>query len=198
MNDFEKKFMNRNYFKIMTIGAIIFAASAYCVEAQIAAGGNYTLDQSVIASGGGVSSDTGNIFSITGTFGQPIAGTTSSNAPFSISSGFFSPPFLAPTAASVSVSGRVLTTDGSGLKNARVILTDLHGNSQTTVTASFGYYSFSEIEAGQTYILTVQSKRYQFAPQVINALEDIENLNFAAQSQSLLEQKAPPKSDTEK
>lgn len=87
---------------------------------------------------------------------------------------------LSPTAANVSVSGRVLTADGSGLINATVILTDTLGNSRTAVTTSFGYYRFDEVRAGETYILSVASKRYQFNPQAVNVLEEINELNFSA------------------
>jgi plastocyanin domain-containing protein len=88
---------------------------------------------------------------------------------------------LVPTAASVSVSGRVLTPDGRGLTNATVILTDSNRNIQTTRTSTFGYYRFDEVEAGQTYIFSVRSKRYQFTPQVVTVMEDLSDLNFTAQ-----------------
>lgn len=48
----------------------------------------------------------------------------------------------APTAAEVSLSGRVMTADGRGLQNAIVLLTDETGNTRTTLTSSLGYYNF--------------------------------------------------------
>lgn len=86
----------------------------------------------------------------------------------------------APTAASVAVSGRVLTPDGRGLTNALVNLTDSNGNSRTAMTGSFGYYLFEDVEAGQMYIITVSSKRYRFASQFVNVVEDMSDLNFIA------------------
>jgi CSLREA domain-containing protein len=86
-----------------------------------------------------------------------------------------------PTAASVSVSGRVLTSGGRGLMNATVVMTDLNGNTRTARTGSFGYFRFNEVEAGQTYIFNVSSKRYSFAPQVITIMEDLTELNFTEQ-----------------
>jgi hypothetical protein len=83
-----------------------------------------------------------------------------------------------PTAANVSVSGRVLTANGAGLRNAVVILTDSNGNTRTARTGSFGYYNFTEVEAGRTYIFAVQSKRYQFTPQVVSVFENVSDLNF--------------------
>lgn len=82
------------------------------------------------------------------------------------------------TAASVSISGRVLTGGGRGLSNASVYLTDTQGNTRTARTSAFGYYRFNDIAAGQTVIISVVSKRYQFAPQVVNVAEEIGDLNF--------------------
>jgi len=90
----------------------------------------------------------------------------------------------APTAASVSVGGRVLTAQGSGIRNAVITLT---GGSLTqpitTRTSSFGYYRFDEIPAGATYILTVGSKRFSFTnPSMIISLSDeINEANFVAE-----------------
>ncbi len=91
---------------------------------------------------------------------------------------------FAPTAASVSISGRVLTADGDdarGLANATVYLTKASGETVTRRTSSFGYNRFENIEAGQTVIISIVSKRHQFAPQVINVTEELTGLNFAPQ-----------------
>lgn len=87
---------------------------------------------------------------------------------------------LAPTAATVSVSGRVLTPDGSGLINAKVILTDGQGNSRAAVSTSFGYYRFEEVRVGEVYLLSVSAKRYQFVPQAVNVMEELNELNLPA------------------
>lgn len=88
----------------------------------------------------------------------------------------------APTAAGVTVSGRVLTLDGRGLTNARVVITDSTGNSRTTITSSLGYYRFDDVDAGQMYVISVVSKRYEFQQQVVMVVEELENLNFTALS----------------
>ena len=87
---------------------------------------------------------------------------------------------FAPTAASVSVSGRI--TDGKrGISNAVIYLTDANGNTQATRTSSFGYYRFDDIEVGQNVIIQVSARRYSFAPQVVTVNEELANLNFTAQ-----------------
>lgn len=88
---------------------------------------------------------------------------------------------LAPTAAGVPVSGRVMTASGSGLRGAAVVLDDGNGNVRTALTSSFGYYSFDNVEAGRSYTVTVQSKRYQFTPKLVTVGDAIEDLDFIAQ-----------------
>jgi Carboxypeptidase regulatory-like domain len=87
----------------------------------------------------------------------------------------------APTAASATVSGRVFTPSGRGLANAYVVMTNQNGESVRTRTNQFGYYRFNDVQSGETYIFNVQSKRYQFATQVVNVAEDLDGLNFFAQ-----------------
>ena len=166
---------------ICLTAALIFCAVATTVTAQVATGGNYTLDQSSIASGGGQNAAGGN-FTVDGTIGQPAAGTRSTNSPFAVAGGFWTADVFAPTAAAVTISGRVLTPNGGGLRNALVTLTDLSGSSRTVLTGTFGYYRFSEVAAGETVIIAIVSKRYHFQPQVVTVTEDIEDLNFKAQS----------------
>jgi hypothetical protein len=88
---------------------------------------------------------------------------------------------LAPTAAAISISGKVVTPQELGLTNAFVTLTDMQGNSRTVLTGKFGSFRFTNITAGETYILSVTSKRYTYAPQVITVNEDMTGLSFAPQ-----------------
>lgn len=105
-----------------------------------------------------------------------ICGSVTSLSPFVIANG------LAPTAANVSVSGRVLTAYGRGIRNARVTFTDSTGATRTVLTSSFGHYRFDDIEVGQTYVVSVRSKRYQFADQahVVAVNDEITDLDFTA------------------
>jgi len=84
-----------------------------------------------------------------------------------------------PTAAGVSVGGRVLTGE-RGLSNARVTLTSQDGQVRQVVTGAFGYYRFDDVVAGETYILTVNSKRFAFSPRVVTINEEIADLDLIA------------------
>ncbi|MBK9767938.1 MAG: carboxypeptidase regulatory-like domain-containing protein [Chloracidobacterium sp.] len=85
---------------------------------------------------------------------------------------------FAPTAANVSVSGRVFSPDGFGLRNASVSITDTRGSVRSTLTGSFGYFRFDEIVAGESYVVAVRSKRYVFTTRVINPYEELTGVDF--------------------
>ncbi|HEX8398140.1 MAG TPA: carboxypeptidase regulatory-like domain-containing protein [Pyrinomonadaceae bacterium] len=86
----------------------------------------------------------------------------------------------APTAASVSVTGRVLSSSGRGIANAVVAMTDPGGNTRFARTSTFGYYRFDDVQVSGTYIFTVSGKRYEFAATVRTITEETNNLNFVA------------------
>lgn len=87
---------------------------------------------------------------------------------------------LGPTAASVSIGGRVLSSYGRGVSNAVVTLITQTGATRSARTNAFGYYRFDEVEAGQVIVVSVASKRFQFAPQVITVNEELSGLDFIA------------------
>ena len=158
---------------------ILIICAVFSARAQVAGNSPYTLEQTVIASGGGAGID-GSQFSVTGAFGQPAAGTTSTLSPYKIAGGFFTAAPLAPTVAGVSLSGRILTPAAKGLNNAVVVLTSSDGQTISTRSTAFGYYRFEDIPAGQTVILHVNSKRFQFAPRVITLQEDLVDFDIEA------------------
>jgi len=94
--------------------------------------------------------------------------------------------FLGPTAGNASLSGRVTTADGRGIRNVELTLT---GNSLRTPivvrSRSFGYYMFEGLQAGETYVVTVNSRNHTFSPpsQVINLSGNLTDLNFQADPQ---------------
>src|SRR5437868_4008299 len=112
-------------------------------------GGAYELTQSVIANGGGANS--GGVYGLDGTTGQAAAGTQSNGLTFVVTGGFWQ-AFFSSTAAMVSVTGRLTTSDGQPVRLARVVLTDGRGNIRLALTSDFGYFRFDNIEVGQTYI----------------------------------------------
>ena len=85
-------------------------------------------------------------------------------------------------AAPVSISGRVISSLGRGISNARVHSTDQNGTVRTAITNSSGYYRFTEMDSGQTYIFNVSQKRYRFTPRVVSVIESLGKFDFVAEN----------------
>lgn len=88
--------------------------------------------------------------------------------------------FLSTTAASVTVTGRVLTASGQAVIGAIISATDPRGNVRIGRTNPFGYYHITEMQAGASYVFTVSSRRYTFAPQLVSVDDNLTDLNFVA------------------
>ena len=90
----------------------------------------------------------------------------------------------APTAAGVSVSGRVLDSTGRGIRNARISVAGM-GSAEPiiVVTGAGGFYTVDNLTAGQSYVMTVGSKRFQFAQpsRVITLRDSVTGIDWIAQ-----------------
>lgn len=86
------------------------------------------------------------------------------------------------TASSVAVSGRVVTSDKRGIRGAVVTLTDTEGRQRYAMTSTFGYYRFTDVPAGETYIVGISAKKYSFSQpeQVLNLTDETDGINFVA------------------
>lgn len=85
------------------------------------------------------------------------------------------------TAASAAVSGRVVDFNGRGLRLVSVTLTG--GNlsePRYAMTNGSGYYRFSEVSVGVTYVVTVISKRHIFqqSSKLINVNDNLTDVDF--------------------
>ena len=86
-------------------------------------------------------------------------------------------------AAGVSVSGRVTTAEGRGITNARITVT---GNSLaqpiSVITGRRGFYNFEDLQSGETYIVTVGSRRFTFSSpsRVLSLVDNITDEDFVA------------------
>jgi hypothetical protein len=143
-------------------------------------GGQFTISKTVIAGGGAEMQNQSR--RVQNTAGQAIAGGTSNGGAYSLKSGVGTPEDFSPTAATTTVGGRVLTARGYGIRNARVTILFPSGETRTTLTGSFGYYRFSDVEVGSVYVFTVSSKRFVFSQtaQVIIVNETRDDIDFIA------------------
>jgi hypothetical protein len=169
--------------RFMVTAIIAVTLQASFAHAQVASNPSYTLEQTVVASGGGTSA--AGVYQVEGAIGQPVAGTASTNGSFSLRGGFFTPAPFAPTAAMATVSGRILTADGRGIRNVSVMMTGASGETRMAFSSSFGYFTFENVTVGEVYILSVRAKQFQFSQssQTISVLEDLTGINFIADPQ---------------
>lgn len=91
---------------------------------------------------------------------------------------------LAPLAANASISGRIAAANGIGIRNA--VITVSGGTLAQPLrirTGAFGYYSIQDLEVGQTYVLTVNSKRFTFTnpSRVITLNENLDEIDFISE-----------------
>ncbi len=82
------------------------------------------------------------------------------------------------TAADVVIVGRVLDASGRGLSKVRLVMVGSDGQPRYALTNAFGYYRFTNLDAGSTYVINVQAKRFLYAPKTVTATEDIFDLDF--------------------
>lgn len=147
---------------VIAILAVTFALIKFPALAQ--SGGQFEITKSVVAGGGGSAS--GGIFGLDATVGQSVGGAVMTGGNFSLGSGFWANGIV-PAAANVTVSGRVSTPDGRGLRNAVVKITNPNDPlfvPRSVATSASGLYSVDNIQAGQTYTVKVVSKLYRFSP----------------------------------
>ena len=93
---------------------------------------------------------------------------------------WFAGALLGPTAANVTVSGRVLDSSGRGVSKAMVTMTDSGGHVVDRITNPFGYYRFDNVVSGASYVVSVRDKQYRFASRIISVNDDLADVDFVA------------------
>lgn len=91
---------------------------------------------------------------------------------------------IAPTAANVSITGRIEMSGGRSVSGVALLLSDpASGQTWVSRTNIFGYYQFANVPAGVFYVVTVlPTKRYVFTPDSLSfvADDDLTGVNFVA------------------
>ena len=85
---------------------------------------------------------------------------------------------LAPTAANVSLAGRVTDDNGDPIGRVSIDVSDGAGVKRSAVTNAFGYYLVDELPAGRTYIVEASHKRYAFAPGAVALNDNVTDHNI--------------------
>ena len=167
--------------KYLLIAILLTAAFSFGIFAQT--GGIYDLSHNVISGGGEGSANAAANYRLDGTLGQAIAGTTSTGALYNLHGGFWFGQPLAPTAAAVTITGRILNTDGGFARRVTVILTDsATGEIRSARPSAFGFYRFEDIPVGRIYTVRAESKNFLFTPDsyVFSLVDARDDLDFTA------------------
>lgn len=161
---------------------LISIVLAVTIPGSAQSGGQFDLSHTVIAGGGGMQSIS-TTFVIDGTVGQAIAGTTSTGNGLDLHGGFWTPNAIAPTAAMVSVEGRIRVEGGGPIQRIALVLIDpVNGESRITRPNPFGYFRFDEVEVGRFYVVEAESAHYTFTPQThsFQLVDTLSELDFVA------------------
>lgn len=78
----------------------------------------------------------------------------------------------------VTLSGRTLTQNGQPIRMMEVALTGSDGVTRYDYTSSLGYFQFDNVMTGQTYSLSVSSKRYNFPGRTVVVDEALSDLDM--------------------
>lgn len=151
--------------------AICFAVLLLCITGAETFAQAYSIDRSVIGSGGRASNGTIVLDSV---IGQPASGPVSTSGTLTLT-----PGFLQYDADFVSVSGRVTTSEGRGVTNALVHITGPNVDI-VVLTGRLGRFTFNSIRNNQTYLITVSSRRFQFAnnPRMVFVGDNVAGIDF--------------------
>lgn len=88
---------------------------------------------------------------------------------------------FAPSAANAGISGRVTNPEGRGIGRTAVTVSGgTLANPLTAITNPFGYYTINDLEAGQSYTVSVSAKGVIFAEptRIVNVQDDLAGIDF--------------------
>ncbi|MET0753957.1 MAG: cohesin domain-containing protein [Pyrinomonadaceae bacterium] len=80
-----------------------------------------------------------------------------------------------------SISGQLLSANGTGIAGAKVQLTASSGEIRVVYADGFGYYNFDKVTIGETYVISVISNRHTFNAQTISAAKGATQMNLIAE-----------------
>ena len=89
-------------------------------------------------------------------------------------------PIFFKMSLAADISGRVISGEGRGVRNATVTVTAADGTVSTTRTGQRGDYHFTQLPMGPDQVVRVVSRRFTFTQRTLNVGGDLANVNFVA------------------
>jgi len=96
--------------------------------------------------------------------------------------GYATASFLTPSSSVAKISGRVLIGKGRGIAGVSVTAVGSDGSVARVVTNTFGTYVLPKLKVGQTYVVSVESRRHYFpvSSELVVLNDDLVGLDFEA------------------
>jgi hypothetical protein len=91
---------------------------------------------------------------------------------------FYGEASFAPTAANVSIAGRVVDERGSPVSKARIRLTGASGETMLAVSNPFGQFRFEDVETGRSYVISAEGKGLDFDPVMLFVDKSVEGFEM--------------------
>jgi len=87
-----------------------------------------------------------------------------------------------PIAQNVTISGRVLTPNGLGIRNATVLLSLENGTRYRVLTNAFGSYTFQDIPSNTNCVINASARRYVFEQRPLALFQDLSDIDFVGEN----------------
>jgi hypothetical protein len=85
---------------------------------------------------------------------------------------------IAPSAADVTLSGRVLDQRGRAISRATVSVMDGNGNTRSGTANTFGYYSIKDLPSGEFYVVSASARGYTFSPRTLSLDDSVSGFDL--------------------
>ncbi|MFN0278423.1 MAG: choice-of-anchor Q domain-containing protein [Pyrinomonadaceae bacterium] len=80
------------------------------------------------------------------------------------------------------ISGRLLDAMGQGIPMTQITLIGLDGTTRSIVSNGFGYYRFGRLQVGQTYTISVETRRHAFTPLTVGITGQLVSVDMIAEN----------------
>ncbi len=80
-----------------------------------------------------------------------------------------------------------MTPSGRGVYKAVITLTDSNGEQRYAISNPFGFYRFTDVPVGGSYLISAKSKQFEFveSTRLLTVTGDLDEVNFIAPLQTV-------------
>lgn len=107
-------------------------------------------------------------------------------------------PNLATSAASATLSGRVMDHNGRAISRASISAMDSQGNVRRATTNTFGYYAMKDLPAGEFYVVSASARGFTFSARTVSLNDSVSGFDLYPDSRQTVQvTRAPAPAKTE-